>query len=365
MGSTRGRRIVVVAASAGGVEALQALLAQLPADFPAPVLVVLHVPATGGRALPRIMDRAGLLHAGVTADGEQLQPGRIYVAPPDMHMLVVGNSVRLSHGPRQSGHRPAADPLFCSAALAAGPRVVAVVLSGTLDDGAVGCAVVERRGGMVAIQDPGESAYEGMPRAAIARTSRAVVLKVRQIAEFLDEQSRIQVAAAKQAPDHELERYVTLLLHPLLPTAEPETALSCPECGGALRAEHEGTPSVRYKCAFGHSWSPSSFAEGHSAAVERALWSATLRLDERWRLSQELAESAELRGHRVSAALFRKAASEAKSAADAVRRLQAPAVPAAEPDGGPDGAAPDGAPDGAPAADTVIEPEKTAEEPGA
>ena len=251
----------MVAASAGGVEALQALLASSRPTFPRPCSWSCMSPRRAaarcpgswtGRPVPRRCH----------GDGEQLRPGRIYVAPPDMHMLVVGNTVRLSHGPRQSGHRPAADPLFCSAALAAGPRVIAVVLSGTLDDGAAGCAVVERRGGMVAIQDPEESAYEGMPRAAIARTSRAVVLKVRQIAEFLDEQSRIQVAAAKQAPDHELERYVTLLLHPLLPTAEPETALSCPECGGALRAEHEGTPSVRYKCAFGHSWSPVQLCRG-------------------------------------------------------------------------------------------------------
>ncbi len=328
MGSNRGRRIVVAAASAGGVEALQALLSRLPADFPAPVLVVLHVPATGGRALPRIMDRAGQLSAVAATDGEHLQPGRVYVAPPDRHLLVIGNTVRLSHGPRQNGHRPAADPLFGSAALAAGPRVIGVVLSGTLDDGAAGSAAVERRGGTVVIQDPHESAYGGMPHAAIAMTRRPVVLTVRQIAEFLDTQTRILVAAAKQAPDPELERYVRLLLHPR-PAIPAGAVITCPECGGPLRGEHEGTAAVRYWCALGHSWSPETFAEGHSAAVERALWSATLRLDERWRLSQELAESAELRGHDESAAMFRKAADQARAAADAVRGLQAPA-PAAD-----------------------------------
>ncbi len=200
MGSNLGRRTVVVAASAGGIEALQTLLSRLPADFPSPMLIILHVPATGGRALPRIMNRAGRLRAGAAVDGEELRPGRLYIAPPDRHLLVVGDEVRLSAGPPQNGHRPAADPLFRSAALAQGPRVIGVVLSGTLDDGAVGCAAVERHGGMVAIQDPAESPYAGMPRAALAVTTRAAVLKVRQIAQFLDEQCRIPVEAVTRPP---------------------------------------------------------------------------------------------------------------------------------------------------------------------
>jgi two-component system, chemotaxis family, protein-glutamate methylesterase/glutaminase len=208
-------RIVVIAASAGGVETLQRLLAKLPANVPAALLVVLHVPATGGRVLPKILERAGSLSAVAAADGEELRPGRVYVAPPDRHLLVVDDVVRLSHGPQQNGHRPAADPLFRSAALAAGPRAIAVVLSGTLDDGALGCATVERRGGIVVVQDPRESVYDGMPRAAIAATMRPAILTVARIAELIDEQSRVPVAAADVSPDPELERYVALFLNPV------------------------------------------------------------------------------------------------------------------------------------------------------
>jgi two-component system, chemotaxis family, protein-glutamate methylesterase/glutaminase len=215
----RGRRIVVIAASAGGVQALQRLMSQLPADLPAALLVVLHVPATGGRVLPRILARAGPLAAAAAIDGEDLLPGRVYAAPPDHHLLVVGDKVRLSQGPRQNGHRPAADPLFASAALTAGPRTIGVVLSGTLDDGAAGSAAVERRGGLVAIQDPQESSYDGMPRAAIAATSRAAVLTVREIAQFIDGRSRIRVPTAQLAPDRELDRYVRLFLDPASPQA--------------------------------------------------------------------------------------------------------------------------------------------------
>ena len=122
MATSCGRDIVVVAASAGGLEPLRTLLAGLPADLPAAVLVVLHVPATGGRTLPRVLDRAGPLPAAAAVDGEPLRPGRVYVAPPDRHLLVMTAVVRTSRGPRQNGVRPAANPLFRSAALVGGPR---------------------------------------------------------------------------------------------------------------------------------------------------------------------------------------------------------------------------------------------------
>jgi two-component system, chemotaxis family, protein-glutamate methylesterase/glutaminase len=208
-------RVVVIAASAGGIQALQRLVACLPPDVPAALLVVLHVPATGGRVLPKILTRAGSLAAAAAVDGEELRPGRVYVAPPDTHLLVVDDVVRLSRGPQQNGHRPAADPLFRSAALTVGPRAIAVVLSGTLDDGALGSASIERQGGLVAIQDPSESVYDGMPRAAIAATMRPAILSVTRIAKLIDEQSRAPVAAPDVPPDPELERYVALFLNPV------------------------------------------------------------------------------------------------------------------------------------------------------
>src|SRR6266536_405782 len=236
--ATIARRIVVVAASAGGVEALQVLLSRLPAEFPAPILVVLHIPATGGRALPRILDRAGPLLAAAAADGEDLQPGRVYVAPPDRHVVVV--------------------------------------LSGALDDGAAGCAAVERRGGLVVVQDPQESHYNGMPRAAIALTQRAVVLTVARIADFLDERTRTEAPATPPTSDRDLERYISLLLRPTR-GGEPEGGLSCPECGGQLGRVAMRHASIRYECELGHVFSPGNLAVRQSAAIDRLLWAATFR----------------------------------------------------------------------------------------
>jgi two-component system, chemotaxis family, protein-glutamate methylesterase/glutaminase len=316
------RHTVVIAASAGGVEALRDLLSRLPPTLPAAVLVVLHVPAAGGRALPRILERAGRLPAVTAADGEAVLPGHVYVAPPDCHLLLVAGRAHISHGPRHNGHRPAADPLFISAAAASGPGVIAVVLSGTLDDGAAGCAAVERRGGLVLVQDPAESAYDGMPRAAIAATRHPRVLRLAGLATAIDQEARMPVSAAVAA-DPDLERQLSMFLGPDPPDpAAPSgwSGVSCPECGGPLRQQDTATP-VRFHCPAGHTWSPESLVADQAGGIEQALWAAVLRLEERARLNEALAGTASTQGYPASAGGFLAAARSAQSSARQIRRL--------------------------------------------
>src|ERR1700721_1635517 len=323
MAANRGRDIVVVAASAGGIEALRGLLSQLPATVPAALLVVLHVPAAGGKVLPGILARAGRLSARAAGDGEAPLPGPVYVAPPDRHILLVGDKIRLSQGPRHNGHRPAADPLFISAALSGGPRTMAVVLSGTLDDGAAGAAAVERRGGVVAVQDPGESAYDGMPRAAMAATRGARVMRLAQLAAFIDTESRRPVPGPAVLPDPDLDRQLSVFLEPIPPPAarpSPWSGVTCPECGGPL-GQGEASVPARFECQAGHAWSAESLLAAQAAGIERALWAAVLRLEERARLHQVLAETAEHQGYPLSAGGFRGGPRSARSAARQLRRL--------------------------------------------
>jgi two-component system chemotaxis response regulator CheB len=323
MAATRGRDIVVVAASAGGLEALRGLLSQFTVPIAATMLVVLHVPAAGGKVLPRILGRAGMMPASAAADGEAPLPGHVYVAPPDCHVLLVGDKIRLSQGPRHNGHRPAADPLFISAALSAGPHAIAVVLSGTLDDGAAGAAAIERRGGVVAIQHPSESAYDGMPRAAMAATRHAKVLRLPELAAFIDQESRHPVSGYTVLPDPELERQLSVFLEPgPRPAAKPNpwSGVTCPECGGPLRQEDASVP-VRFECQVGHGWSPESLLVAQAAGIERALWAAVLRLEERSRLHHVLAQTAEDQGYPISASGFRASALSARSAAREIRKL--------------------------------------------
>jgi two-component system chemotaxis response regulator CheB len=173
-----GHDIVVIGASAGGVEVLSHLVRCLPANFPAAIFVVLHVPAHSPSLLPRILERNGPLPARHPSDGEAIKRGRISIAPPDQRLLLEGGRVRLVRGPRENGHRPAVDPLFRTAPLAFGPRVVGVMLSGNLDDGTAGLAAIKQRGGVTVVQDPEEALYPGMPRSAIESVAVDHILPV-------------------------------------------------------------------------------------------------------------------------------------------------------------------------------------------
>ena len=162
-----GHDIVVIGASSGGVEALRSVADGLPPDFPAAVFVVMHFPEDVPSALPRILSRAGPLEAVHPEDGDPIEAGRIYVAPPDFHLLVARGRVRIRRGPKENRHRPAVDPLFRTAAFAYGPRVVGVVLTGARDDGTAGLMAVKRRGGVAVVQDPDDALFAGMPEHAL------------------------------------------------------------------------------------------------------------------------------------------------------------------------------------------------------
>jgi two-component system chemotaxis response regulator CheB len=325
-----GRDIVVVGASAGGLDPLRALLRGLPGDLPAALFVVLHIPATGGSALPRILDRSGPLAADTAVDGERIEPGRVYVAPPDQHLLVVKDTVRLSRGPRMNGVRPAADPLFRSAALHAGPRVTGVVLSGTLDDAALGSATVERLGGRVIIQDPDEADYDSMPRSAIVVTGQPVVVPASGLASQVirlaggDSDLALPGTARPADPDEDLVAEITGLLDGFVetnPLSRTYSGLTCPECGGPLYFSHRERTDT-YDCLVGHRYSAQSLVEEHGAGVERTLWLAIRSLEERGKLTARLAESARQRGHLLSASRFARAAEEAERSADVLREAR-------------------------------------------
>jgi two-component system, chemotaxis family, protein-glutamate methylesterase/glutaminase len=195
------RDLVVVGASAGGVEALQQFAAGLPADLPACVLVVLHVSPTSASVLPAILDRAGALQASHAEDGSMLEHGRIYVAPPNFHLLVDETQVRLDQSTPEHGHRPAVDPLFRSAARVFGERVVGVILSGALDDGALGLAAVKAGGGVTVAQDPEDAKYPSMPRNAIARAGADYVVAAGGLAELVAR--LVGVGESGELPTHE------------------------------------------------------------------------------------------------------------------------------------------------------------------
>lgn len=217
------------------------LAAGLPRDLPAAVFVVHHFPASSVSVLPHILSRAGALPAVHAVHDQAIEPGRIYIAPPDRHMLIADDRIHLSRGPRENGHRPAVDPLFRTAARTFGPRVIGVLLSGSLDDGTVGLMAVKRHGGIAVVQEPGESLYGGMAESAIDHVDVDHVLPIHQIAQLLTRLTREPVAseertAAMLPEDDEIqdpaESGTAAIEDGPFPGAP--SALTCPDCGGAI-----------------------------------------------------------------------------------------------------------------------------------
>ena len=309
--------IIGVGASAGGVEALSALMARLPYDLDAAVLVVLHVSPAGTSVLPQILDRAGPLTALAALDGEPIRPSVVYVAPPDRHLTVEGGCVRLTARPRENGHRPAIDPLFRSIAAEAG-RPIGVVLSGTRDDGTQGMASIKAAGGLALVQEPAEALYDGMPCSTIQNVDVDAVLPVAKLATALADLVRQKVP---MTPDDPVTSDATDI-------DSSATRYTCPDCGGALWRSADGGP-LRFVCSVGHAYSPDSLDGEQAQVIENALWAAARLLGDRATLLEELALRAERGGLGRSASAFRANARDAVEAADTLRGLaEAGRIPA-------------------------------------
>ncbi len=177
--------LVVMGASAGGVVTLQRIVAGLPPDLPAAVCIVLHLAPSSPSALARILDLAGPLPCRPAADGDALRPGEILVAPPDRHLVIEDEHVRLTTEPQEHGHRPSVDVMFRSAAGAYGEHVLGVVLSGAQDDGTAGLASIKAAGGRTVVQDPSEALYSGMPSSALANVAVDAVVPSDRVAETI------------------------------------------------------------------------------------------------------------------------------------------------------------------------------------
>src|SRR3954452_7231757 len=313
-------RLIVVGASAGGVEALTALVRALPADFPAAVAIVLHVASSGTSLLPAILGRAGSIRVQAARDGQAVEAGCVVVAPPDQHLTVLDGQYLLRHGPRENGHRPAIDPLFASAADAYGGAAIGVILTGALDDGAAGLAAIKVGGGLAVVQDPDDALYSGMPVNALARVEPDHVVPLVELAPLLVELARDDGPMTEPPPDpppHAERPGPELDASPGMPAGEA-AGLSCPECGGSLwYVDDNGT--FRFRCRIGHAYSDQSLLREHARSLEAALWTALRALEERAALLRRMASRAADAGRASLAADFRTGATDLDKQAAVVR----------------------------------------------
>lgn len=323
-------RIIVVGASAGGIEALIKVVGGLPESFSAAVFIVLHMAANSRSLLPKILSKHCLLPVRFLDANAVIEPGQVYVAPPDHHLLVKDGEVFITRGARENGHRPAIDPLFRSAAKAYGNRVIGVVLSGCQNDGTAGLIDIKRRGGIAIAQHPDDALFDSMPQSAIATELVDFVLPAVEIPARLAELAQKPLpdnghAAADDPapPDIVIEtNSAELDLDDMrkLDRIGDRSPLTCPDCGGVLwEMNHDAL--VRYRCHVGHAYTAETLLEKQTDELEDALWAALRTLEEQVALSDRLAQKATERKQKHLAQRFHDRAEEADHKAKAIRRV--------------------------------------------
>lgn len=301
------RRIIVIGGSAGSIEALTHLLGGLPRNLPAAIFVVLHISPSGNSKLPQVLSRRIAMPIAFAKHGEPIEPGRVYMSPPDWHMLIRAGYIELSHGPRENHTRPAIDPTFRSAALAYDSRVIGVILSGVLDDGAAGAAVVKAAGGVIIAQDPEEALYDSMPRATIRYVENIdYVAQSTQIAQLLIQLTeQPQAITDKEVPqlqgEHNMDEKTNNIDGPASSVVQHDidalaqnlrtnalTIYTCPDCGGTLWQVNQSN-LTRFVCHVGHAWSPEIALMLKTEQLEAALWTAARLLTEKATMTRQFA----------------------------------------------------------------------------
>jgi two-component system chemotaxis response regulator CheB len=316
------RDIIVVGASAGGVEALTALVRQLPKDFAGSIFVVLHIPPYSESRLPEILSKAGPLEAIHPKDGQDIEPGMIYVAPSDHHMLIEKNKVIIKKGPKENRFRPSIDALFRSAAYSYGNRVIGIVLSGMLDDGTSGLWSIKRMGGMAIVQNPKDALQSQMPENVLEYVEADYTLNAADMGPFL---AGMVIKPAPEKNKLSKEELDLLKMEIVIATKDDAfnmgimdmgvlTPFTCPECHGALVRLEEGN-LIRFRCHTGHAYTASSLLAEVTETVESMLWQSMRGMEEMVMMLRIIGDLYEKMKNKKAAALFRKKAKHSEERA--------------------------------------------------
>jgi two-component system chemotaxis response regulator CheB len=315
----------VLGTSAGGVEALKVLVSRLPADFPAALLAVLHIPPQVPSLLAAILDRCGPLPVIDAADGAVIQAGHIYVGVPDRHLLVDGTRLRLSRGPKENRFRPSIDALFRSAAYTQGARVIGVVLTGQLDDGTSGLWAVKDRGGIAIVQSPQDAPFPSMPMNALQHVDADHVVDLKQLPDLLMQLAKQPVPrslgemTAAMRTENEIAAGTDPLRAGSLELGE-KSSITCPECHGVLSEMREGS-IVRFRCHTGHAYSMQSLLAEVDESIDSSLGGVLRTLHERSFLLREAAALARQRNDSIDAEKLERRAHECDQRSRTIRDL--------------------------------------------
>lgn len=323
------RDTIVIGASAGGVQALLNLVADLPPKLSAAVFIVLHIPTDVPSMLPEILSRDAQLPVAAAKNDEEIRTGRVYVAPPDHHLLIERQRIKLVHGPKENFHRPSIDALFRSAARWGGPRTIGVILTGSRSDGTAGMRAIKQRGGITIVQDPMEAPFPSMPASVIHDIQVDYSLPLKEISPLLDRLSRQSVDEEGSYPvpeNIEIEARIAqqeMDADELIKSVEKLgkiSRLTCPDCHGALWEIYDDE-ILRFRCHVGHAYSAESLSDGQGQMLEAALWSAVRALEEQMMLAQRIVERARAANFTRAVRLFERRAEQAEMHSSTIRQL--------------------------------------------
>lgn len=254
--------------------------------------------------LPDILNRTSAMPVTIARSGSRVRPGSVTIAPPNLHLALERDKVVVMHGPRENRHRPSIDVLFRSAAVAYGPRVTGVVLSGMQDDGAAGLWAIKRRGGAAVVQDPDDAEFPDMPRNAMETVGKVdASVPMRDMAATLSRLAHQSVQAPAEPAPANMHKEVLMAQNDssmeALDAIGTRVPFTCPECGGSLWELDNG--GARFRCHNGHAYSLNTLADEQAIHVEAALWAALRRLEESERVANKMAAQARVRGNDRSA----------------------------------------------------------------
>jgi two-component system, chemotaxis family, protein-glutamate methylesterase/glutaminase len=329
------RDIIVIGGSAGATAPLKEILSRLPADLPAAVFVVLHIPARGIGILSTVASSASRLPVVQAESGMVISNGHVYLAAPDHHLLIHRDHMMLGRGPRENLVRPAIDALFRSAATQYGPRVIGVVLSGLLSDGAAGLNAIKRCGGLALVQDPSEATANEMPLRALEATTVDLCVPSARIGDVLSDLVREQAGSALPIPP-EIRLEVDIAAgerigsDSLAGIAKP-AALTCPGCGGVLSQLNTGEP-LRFRCQVGHAYTADALAKEQEGKVDEAMRVALRIIEERAELVHRMANDGRHSGRLTVAEMYDARAAEYREYADMIRRVMLQSLDPKPPD---------------------------------
>lgn len=321
------RNIIVIGASAGGFEAIRQLVHDLPSDLDAAIFIVRHIAPDINGVFAEVLNKQQTLYAAHAIDKEPIKMNRIYLAPPDRHLIIEEGRVRVTHGPKENRFRPAVDPLFRSAAYVYNQRVIGIILSGALDDGSAGLWTIKNRGGIAIVQDPADAEVPSMPESALRAVAVDHQAPVSKMAPLLVQLSAEQVIENNKVAMKENEKTRTEVntvlqqgdfKNKLMQFGEL-TPYTCPECNGVLLALKEGG-RTRFRCYIGHAFSPDSLLSAVTDSIEDGLWNTVRALEENVFLLNHIGDHFAEANEPHTAAMYFKKAKEAENQAQTVRK---------------------------------------------